>query len=128
MISFHQLNLTRLACGAVACATLGSALAQSVATPDTPTLTGNFSFTLLQHHDAAIRQTMEAMQARDVMQRTLDLKAADASVFTRAIDLFRFVPFQLRSSDVRADDFFTPNYMRPDYKSPAAEARLFDTH
>jgi hypothetical protein len=108
-------------------ATLESALAQSAPTTDAPKLTENFSFTLNQHRDEAIRHTVETMMARDEMQRTLGLKDADASIFSRSIDLLRFVPFKLSGSDSKADDFFTPNYMRSDYNRPTSEPHLFNT-
>jgi hypothetical protein len=109
-----------------ACSALGSVQAQSASSADAPKLTETFSFTLNRQRDDAIRHTIETMKARDEMQRVLDLKAADASIFTRAIDLFRFVPFKLSSSDSKADDFFTPNYLRTDYNRSTSEAHLFD--
>jgi hypothetical protein len=99
---------------------------QSASATDAPKLTESFTFTLNPHRDDAIRHMIETMRTRDEMQRMLDLKAADASVITRAIDLLRFRPFKLSSSDGKADEFFTPNYLRPDYNGPTSGAHLFD--
>jgi hypothetical protein len=109
-----------------ACSALGSVQAQSASAIDAPRLTEAFSFTLTRQRDDTIRHTIETMEARDDMQRMLDLKAADASIFTRAIDLLRFVPFKLSSSDSKADDFFTPNYLRTDYSRSTSESHLFE--
>jgi hypothetical protein len=115
-----------LACAGVVCAALGSALAQSARAIDVPKLTESFSFTLNQHRDDTIHRTIEAIRTQDEMQGMLDLKAANTSIFTRAIDLFRFVPLKLGSSDINADGFFTPNYLHADYNRPISDAHLFD--
>jgi len=115
-----------LACAVVVYAALGSTLAQSESGTDAPKVTESFTFTLNPHHDDTIRLTIETIRVRDEMQRRLDLKAANTSVFTRVIDLFRFVPLKLSSSDITADDFFTPNYLRADYNRPTSEAPLFE--
>ena len=111
---------------AVACAALASAEAQSVRTTDAPKLTEGFTFTLDAKRDRAVREFVETLSERSETKRLLDLDTANASLFTRAVDLFRFVPFKLSSSDCKLDDFFTPNYLRADYNRPVPEARLFD--
>jgi hypothetical protein len=58
--------------------------------------------------------------------RVRDLKAADASVSARAIDLLRFVSFKLSDSNGNIEDFFTPNYLRADYNRRSSEAHLFN--
>jgi len=63
---------------------------------------------------------------RTEAQRLVDLKNANEDVFTRAVDLLRFVPFKLSSSDIKLDDFFTPNYLRADYNTARPEVHLFD--
>jgi hypothetical protein len=115
-----------LVCAGIAFGGISVAQAQTASTTNAPKLTESFTFTLDRHHDDGLRQTVETMKVRDEMQRMLDLKAVDASAFTRAIDLFRFVPFKLSSSDSKADDFFTANYLRSDYNRLTSEARLFD--
>jgi hypothetical protein len=50
-----------------------------------------------------------------------------ATFFSRAIDLLRFVPLKLSSSNSNMDDFFTPSYLRQDYNAPSSQAHLFDT-
>jgi hypothetical protein len=115
-----------LVCAGIAFAGVSVAQAQTASATDAPKLTESFTFTLDRHHDNGLRQTVETMKVRDEMQRMLDLKAADASAFTRAIDLLRFVPFKLSSSDFNPDDFFTPEYLRVDYNRAPSEAHLFD--
>jgi hypothetical protein len=68
----------------------------------------------------AMKQYDEAMHARD-------LRAANETLFSRAIDLLRFVPFKLSSSNGNMDDFVTPNYLRTDYSEPSSETHLFET-
>ena len=116
-----------LVCAGLVCTTLRAAQAQSGSAPDAPKLTEDFTFRLNQRRDDAIRRTIETMRAGEEMQRMLDLRAAEVSVFTRVIDLFRFVPVKLSSSDSKNDDFLTPNYLRADYRSLSPpETHLFD--
>lgn len=115
-----------LICAGLGCTTLHTVQAQSASAVDSPTLTEDFILRLDQHRNDTIRQTIETMRAREEMQRMLDLTAADVSVFTRVIDLFRFVPIKLGRSDGKADDFLTPNYLRPDYNRTTSEGDLFD--
>jgi hypothetical protein len=103
------------------------ACAQSAPSGEAPKLTESFTLTLSPHRDTALRQTIEAMKQYEETQRVFDLKAADASVFTRAIDLLRFVPFKLSNSSGNLDDFFTPNYLRAGCNEVPSEAHLFDT-
>ncbi len=103
------------------------AYAQSSPAGEVPKLTESFTFTLSPNRDRAVTQTIEAMKEHDEALRVRDLKAADASIFMRAIDLLRFVPFTLSNSSGNIDAFFTPNYLRPGYNQPPSEAHLFDT-
>lgn len=100
---------------------------QSAPAGEAPKLAESFTFTLSPNRDRAVTQTIEAMKEHDEAVRVRDLKAADESVFIRAIDLLRFVPFTLSNSSGNMDDFFTPNYLRVGYNERPSEAHLFDT-
>ena len=102
------------------------AYTQSAPPGGAPKLTESFTFTLSPNRDSVVSRTIEAMREHDEALRVRDLKAADASVFTRAIDLLRFVPFKLSDSNGNIDDFFTPNYLQADYNRPSSEAHLFN--
>ena len=99
---------------------------QSAQTADGHKATASFSFSLGMRRDRAVDQTVEMMNERTEAQRLVDLKNANEDVFTRAVDLLRFVPFKLSSSDIKLDDFFTPNYLRADYNTARPEVHLFD--
>ena len=103
------------------------AYAQSTPAGEEPKLTNSFTFTLSPYHERAAGEMLDAMKQYDEAMRARDLRAADATLFSRAIDLLRFVPFKLSSSNGNMDDFFTPNYLRADYNEPSSEAHLFET-
>jgi hypothetical protein len=107
-------------------AALSSTRAQSWSSSDSPKLTHDFSFSLEAHRDRTIQDIVGTINDRDEAQHSLELHTANESVFTRAIDLLRFVPFKLSSSDINSDEFFTPNYLRADYDRPVSQAHLFD--
>jgi len=107
-------------------AALSSTRAQSGSSSDSPKLTHDFSFSLEAHHDRTIQDIVGTINGRDEAQHSLELHTANESVFTRAIDLLRFVPFKLSSSNINSDEFFTPNYLRADYDRPVLQAHLFD--
>jgi len=110
----------------IAIAALSSGRAQSASPSESPKLTEEFSFTLGTHRDRPIQDIVDAINSHDEAQHSFELRTANESVFTRAIDLLRFVPFKLSSSDMKSDDFFTPNYLRVDFDKPVSEAHLFD--
>jgi hypothetical protein len=99
---------------------LSSARAQSTSP------TQDFTFTLGADRDHSIQDIVTRINSHDEARHSFELRSANESVFTRAIDLLRFVPFKLSSSDIKSDDFFTPNYLRVDYERPLSEAHLFD--
>jgi len=74
-----------------------------------------------------VQDIVGTMESHDEMQYSLELHTAHESVFTRAIDELRFIPFKLSSSDMKSDDSLTPNYLRLDYNKPVSEAHLFDS-
>lgn len=90
-----------------------------------PSLQEGFNFRFDPRRERALGQTVEALMQYDQAQRARDLDAANAGVFSRAIDLFRFVPFKLGNSSGNMDDFLTPNYLRPDYVR-VSETNLFE--
>jgi hypothetical protein len=109
-----------------AVAMLSSARAQSASPSESPKFTQDFTLTLGTHRDRILQDIVGAIDSRDEAQHALELRTAHESVFSRAIDELRFIPFKLSSSDMKSDDFFTPNYLRVEYNKPASEAHLFD--
>ncbi|HEX4696775.1 MAG TPA: hypothetical protein VH254_03805 [Candidatus Udaeobacter sp.] len=73
-----------------------------------------------------IQDIVGAINSHEEAQHSFELRTANESVVTRAIDLLRFVPFKLSSSDIKSDDFLTPSYLRVDFDKPGGEAHLFD--
>lgn len=90
-----------------------------------PTLSESFSIRLSPYRDEAISQTIEALKTHYEFQRVHELQTANKDIFSRATDLLRFVPFTSGNSSGKIDDFFTPNYLRPDH-APPRETHLFD--
>ena len=101
--------------------------AQATSDSEEPKLAKSFTFTLSPYRQRAAGEMLDIMRQHDEAMRVRDLQALDATLFSRAIDLLRFVPFKLSSSNDNMDDFFTPNYLRADYSEPSSEAHLFDT-
>ena len=108
-------------------AMVSSARAQSPSPSQSPKLTHEFTFTLGTHRERMVQDIVGMMKSHDQMQHSLELYTAHESVFTRAIDELRFIPFKLSSSDMKSDDFLTPNYLRLDYNKPVSEAHLLDS-
>lgn len=90
-------------------------------------LTKSFTFTLSPYRQGAVGEMLDVVKQQDDAMRIRDLQAANATFFSRTIDLLQFVPFKLSSGNGNMDDFFTANYLRPDYNAPASQAHLFDT-
>jgi hypothetical protein len=103
------------------------AYGQSTPAGEEPKLAKSFTFTLSPDRERAVPEMLDVIKQKDDAMRVRDLQAADATFFSRAIDLLRFVPFKLSSSNGNMDDFFTPNYLRSDYNAPSSQAHLFDT-
>ena len=110
----------------IAIAALSSGRAQSASPSESPKLTQDFSFTLGAHRDRVIQDIVGALNSQEEARYSFELRTANESVVTRAIDLLRFVPFKLSRSDMKSDDFFAPNYLRGDLDKPVSEAHLFD--
>jgi hypothetical protein len=102
------------------------AYGQSTPAGEEPKLTTSFTFSLSPYRERAVGEMLDVVKQQDDAMRVRDLQAANATFFSRAIDLLRFVPFKLSSSNGNMDDFFTPNYLRPDYNPPSSQAHLFD--
>ena len=109
-----------------ATAAVSSARAQSASPTEGQKLKQDFTFTLGTHRERILQDIVGAINSRDEAQHALELRTVHESVFSRAIDELRFIPFKLSSSDMKSDDFFTPNYLRVEYNKPASEAHLFD--
>lgn len=99
--------------------------AQVAADAASPNLSDRFVFTLGPQRDDAVHLVAHAIEEHDEMLRTRELESANASVFNRVIDLLRYVPLRVSSSD--GGDFFSPIYLRPGYTAIPAETHLFDT-
>ncbi len=110
----------------IAIASVSSARAQSASPSVSPKFAQDFTFTLGAHRDRVIQEIVGAINSHDEAQYSFELRTANESVVTRAIDLLRFVPFKLSSSDMKSDEFLTPNYLRVDFDKPVAEAHLLD--
>ena len=100
--------------------------AQNAPVAEAPKASAEFSFDLRQR-DPAATKIIEIIQRQDDGRRTRELTALNADPVTKAIDLLKFIPFRLSSSDPN-DDFLMPNYLLPNYNRPSPEAHLFDTH
>jgi hypothetical protein len=103
------------------------AYGQSTPAGEEPKLTTSFTFRLSPYRQRAVGEMLDVVKQQDDAMRIRDLQAANATFFSRTIDLLRFVPLKLSSSNGNMDDFFTPNYLRPDYNAPSSQADLFDT-
>jgi hypothetical protein len=90
---------------------------------DNPKLSEHFSFGLGPRRDQAVSALTTTLIQRDKLLRARELEEANATVFTRVLDLLRFVPIQLSSG--ASDEFLTPNYLRPGYAA-RPEPHLFD--
>jgi hypothetical protein len=110
----------------MAIASGSSGRAQSASPSESPKFTQDFTFTLGAHRDRVIQELVSAINSHDEAQYSFELRTANESVVTRAIDLLRFIPFKLSSSDMKSDEFLTPNYLRVDLDRPVGDAHLFD--
>jgi hypothetical protein len=100
--------------------------AQNAPISEAPKARAEFSFDL-GRRDPAISKTIDIIQRQDDARLTRDLTALNADPVTKAIDLLKFIPFRLSSSNLN-DDFLMPNYLLPDYNRSSPEAHLFNTH
>ena len=73
--------------------------------------------------DNVVREMVSRMSERAEAARAAELQKANESSVTRLLDLTRFIPIPLGSSENRVDSFFLQNYMRRDLK-PRDEDRL----
>ena len=118
----HLVRFVLLALGSLAVARGG--FAQAPADPNSPKLSAPFVFTLSPKRDSAVSVTVESIEQHDAILRAKELESAHAPLLTKAFDLLRYIPIRVSSGD--ADDFFTPNYLRPGYASVPRETQLFD--
>jgi hypothetical protein len=103
------------------------AYGQSTPAGEEPKLTTSFTFSLSPYRQRAVGEMLDVVKQQDDAMRIRDRQTANATFFSRTIDLLRFVPFKLSSGNGNMDDFFIPNYLRPDYNAPSSQAHLFDT-
>ena len=102
-------------------------LAQAPSTSDSPKLTERFTFQLGRFRDHAAHDVLETITRQSDSQQVLVLHEANQGTVDRLLDLTRFVPFKLSDSDMSSDEFFTPNYLRPDYDRPPPDLQLLNS-
>ena len=66
---------------------------QSTPAGEDPKLAKSFTFTLSPDRERAVPEMLDVIKPKDDAMRVRDLQAADATFFSRAIDLLQFVPF-----------------------------------
>src|SRR6266496_386362 len=121
-------NVTRLAgCVIPLLVAVCSSWSQSPPPSNSPNLTEPFTFRLDRYQDRRVRELVDRLTQQSEGQRLLELHAAQQPLFERTIDLLRFVPFKMRTSDINGGDFLTPNYLRADYNRPTPDSHLFDS-
>jgi len=74
-----------------------------------------------------MQDVLESITHQSDSQRVSELQATNQSVVERLLDLTRFIPIKLGSSDTNDDGFLMPNYLRPDYEKPPSESHLLQS-
>ncbi len=74
--------------------------------------------------ESAVQSLMERLTLRDDLQRASELQVANRSAVSTLLDLTKYSPIQLGSSEDRLDTFFLSNVMRADL-NPSHENPLF---
>jgi hypothetical protein len=97
--------------------------AQNAPATEAPKANAELRFNLSKH-EPTVSKIVEIIQKHDDERRTLELAAANADSFMKAIDLLRFFPLRLSSSP--DDDFLMPDYLRTGYNRPSPEVHLFN--
>ncbi len=85
-------------------------------------LSERFTFNLSQR-EQGLREIVEKIELHDEARRKEDLEIANAPAFTKPLDLLRYVPIKLGSSE--GDDFLLPSYLTLSYRAVPAEVDLF---
>lgn len=75
--------------------------------------------------DPAVEGLIDRLTLRAAELRDRELQRANESSVTRLLELTRYIPIPLGSSENRVDTFFLSNDMRSDL-NPHDHARLFD--
>jgi hypothetical protein len=73
------------------------AYGQSIPAGEEPKPTKSFTFTLSPYRQRAVGEMPDVVKQQDDAMRVRGLQAANATFFSRTIDLLRFVPFKLSS-------------------------------
>ena len=102
-----------------------SARGQASVDTDPVKLSKPFTFSLSPQQDHAVSEVVKKIELHDETQRKTDLETANSPVFSKALDLLRYVPIKLSKSD--GDDFFLPTYLTPGYRDVSSKVSLFDT-
>ncbi|MFN2475170.1 MAG: hypothetical protein ABR526_02370 [Chthoniobacterales bacterium] len=74
--------------------------------------------------DHAVEILTERMMSRAAELRAAELHLANENPATRLLELTKYIPIPLGSSENRVDTFFLSNYMRADL-NPRSDNRLF---
>ncbi len=64
--------------------------------------------------ERAVKHLLELMQVRVEAERALALRVANRDPLSRILELTKYSPIPLGSSEVRVDTFFLQNALRPD--------------
>lgn len=113
--------------GAIVAAFLVTAPLVSGQTPvetNSPKLGEPFTFTLSPQHDYALSAVTKSIEQHDEILRAKELDEAHASIFSKAVELLRYIPIKLSGSD--PEDFFAPNYLRQGDVGIPPAVGLFD--
>ncbi len=113
-----------MAIGAVFLVTSQLVSGQTPFETNPPKLGEPFTFTLSPQHDYALSAVTKSIEQHDEILRARELDEANAAIFSKAVDLLRYIPIKLGGSD--PEDFFTPNYLRQGYAATPPKAHLVD--
>lgn len=84
-------------------------------------LSEQFTFNLSQRE--GLREIVEKIELHDEARRRDELETANAPVFTKPLELLRYVPIKLGKSE--GDDFLLPSYLTLSYRDVPTEVDLF---
>lgn len=66
--------------------------------PDSPKLSEHFTFNLSPQRDFTVNELVKTLERRDEIRSQRELESANAGIFSKTLDLLRFVPIRLRAT------------------------------